>query len=107
MWGYKASKPLTKKKSVGVQAAGETPSITGEFGGETHKGLECARAHPPTWESPPEGPSLWVAKGVTEIRQRGEQAPLIPLGPSRMYRVPGEQQGLPGPGEYLRLRPFM
>ena len=29
---------------VGV-AAGETPSLTGEVVGETHRGLECAQAH--------------------------------------------------------------
>ena len=28
-------------------AAGETPSLTGEVVGETHRGLELARAHPP------------------------------------------------------------
>ena len=26
-------------------AAGETPSLTGEVVGETHRGLECAQAH--------------------------------------------------------------
>ena len=31
VWGNKASKPLTEKKSVGVEAAGETASLTGEF----------------------------------------------------------------------------
>ena len=30
---------------VGV-AAGETPSLTGEVAGETHRGLERAQAHP-------------------------------------------------------------
>ena len=32
---------------VGVgAAAGETPRLTGEVVGETHRGLECAHAHP-------------------------------------------------------------
>ena len=32
---------------VGVgAAAGETPSLTGEVVGETHRGLEYAQAHP-------------------------------------------------------------
>ena len=36
------------KTPVGVEAAvGETPSLTGEFVGETHRVLECAQAHPP------------------------------------------------------------
>ena len=35
------------KIPVGVEAAaGETPSLTGEFIGETHRGLEHAQAHP-------------------------------------------------------------
>ena len=35
------------KTPVGVgAAAGETPSLTGEVVGETHRDLECAQAHP-------------------------------------------------------------
>ena len=31
---------------MGVEAAaGESPKLTGEFLGETHKGLECAKAY--------------------------------------------------------------
>ena len=47
-------------------AAGETPSLTGEIIGETHRGLERAQAHPPTKESAPEGPSLIVGIGVKD-----------------------------------------
>ena len=44
--GNKAS-ILLLKTPVGVgAAAGETPSLTGEDIGETHRGLECAQAHP-------------------------------------------------------------
>ena len=43
----KASKPLAEKKSVGVEAVGETPSRTGEFIGETHGVLECTQNHLP------------------------------------------------------------
>ena len=43
-------KPQTSdwKHLWGVEeaAAGETPSLTGEVVGETHRGLECAQAHP-------------------------------------------------------------
>ena len=36
------------KTPVGVEVAvGETPSLTGEFVGETHRGLECTQTHPP------------------------------------------------------------
>ena len=39
---------LRLKTHVGVEAAaGETPSLTGEFTGETHKVLEHAQAHLP------------------------------------------------------------
>ena len=38
---------LSLETPVGVEAAEEeTPSFTGEFVGETHRGLECAQAHP-------------------------------------------------------------
>ena len=48
---------LWLKILMGVEAAaGETPRLTGEFIRETHRGLEHAQAHPPTWESAPEGP---------------------------------------------------
>ena len=44
--GKQSLKPLMKTL-VGVEAgAGETPSLTGEFLRETHKGLECTQAHP-------------------------------------------------------------
>ena len=47
------------KTPMGVEeAARETPSLTGEFVGETHRGLEHAQAHPR--ESAPEGPNLIV-----------------------------------------------
>ena len=52
---------------MGVEAAaGETPSLTGEVVGETHRGLEHAQAHPPTWESEPEEPNLIVGRGGSD-----------------------------------------
>ena len=68
-------------------AAGETPSLTGEVVGETHRALECAKPTHPLGNQHQKGPvSLWVAEGVTGIRKRVEQAPLLPIGPSPMYR---------------------
>ena len=32
---------------VGVEVAGETPSLRREFVGETHRALECTQTHPP------------------------------------------------------------
>ena len=73
---------------MGVEAAaGETPSLTGEVFGETHRGLEHAQAHP-LRNQHQRGPiRLWVAQGVTEIRQRVEQVPMLPLGPSPTYSI--------------------
>ena len=51
-------------KPVGVVAAGETPNLTGEFIGETHRGLK--HAHHPTWESAPQGPSVIVGSGESD-----------------------------------------
>ena len=55
----KAPEPLPIK-TVGVVAAGETPRLTGEFIGETHRVLEHTQARPPTRKSAPEGPNLLV-----------------------------------------------
>ena len=44
--GNKASNPRLKTP-VGVEEPAEkTPSLTGEFVEETHRGLECPQAHP-------------------------------------------------------------
>ena len=45
-WGNKASKPLAVKP-VGVVAAEENPSLTGESVGEAHRILEHTKTHPP------------------------------------------------------------
>ena len=37
---------------------------------------------------------------------RVEPVPLLPLGPSPMYRVTAQRPVLPCPGEHLKLRPF-
>ena len=51
------------KTPVGVEAAvGETPGLTGELIGKTHRGLERA----PTREAAPEGPSLLVGSGGSD-----------------------------------------
>ena len=71
---------------MGVGAAvGETPSLTGEVVGETHRGLEHAQTHPPGNQHH-RAQFDWVVEGVTEIRWRVEQAPLLPLGPSPALR---------------------
>ena len=71
---------LWLKKPMGVVVVGETPSLTGEFIGETHRVLECTQTHTPTQESAPEGPNLLGSRGeVTESQQRAQQEALFPL----------------------------
>ena len=93
---------------MGVEAAvGETPSLTGEFLGDTHRGLERAQTHP-LGKHHQKGPNgLWVVEGVTENQQRVEQAPLLPIGPSPTYSVTVQLQASPHPGEHLRLHPLL
>ena len=67
------------KKSVGVKAAGETPSLTEEFVGETYRVLECTQAHPPGNQHQNDPICLWVVAEVTESCQRAEQVALVLL----------------------------
>ena len=58
---------LWLKSPVGVEAAaGETPSLTGEFIGETHRVLEHPQNHPPRNQHQKGPISLWVVGEVTE-----------------------------------------
>ena len=61
--------------------AGETPSLTEEFIGETHRVLEGMQNHPPENQYQKGPICLWVVEEVTESWQRAEQAALSPLGP--------------------------
>ena len=76
-------------------AAGETPSLTGEIIGETHRGLECAQAHPLSKQHQRGPVLLWVWEWKTEIWRRVKQAPLLPLGPSPTCSVIAQQPALP------------
>ena len=66
---------------MGVAAVGETPSLTGDFTGETHKVLECTQTHPPGNQHQKGPICLWVAEEVTESWLRAEQLALSLLGP--------------------------
>ena len=106
LWGNKASKPLTKKP-VGVEVAGETPSLTREFVGETDRVLEHTQNHPPRNQHQKGLICLWVAEEVTESQLRAEQAALSLLGPSPTYSATTQLCELPHPGKYLRLCPLL
>ena len=78
-WRNKASKPL--KNPVRVAVAGETPSLTGEFVGETYRVLEHTQIHPPGIQHQKGPIYLWVTEEETESALRAEQVALFPLGP--------------------------
>ena len=66
---------------MGIVVVGGTPSLTGEFIGETHRLLEHTQTHP-SGNQYQKGPiCLWVVGEVTEIWLRVEQVPLFPLRP--------------------------
>ena len=70
--GNKASKPL------GVEAAGETPSLTGKIVGDP----QYLRKYTKPGNQHQKGPTcLWVAEEVTESCPRAEQVALFPLRP--------------------------
>ena len=70
--GNKASKLLTGK-SVGVVVVGETPSLTGEFIGETHRVLECTQTYTLGSSTRKTQFDCGQQREVTEIWQREEQ----------------------------------
>ena len=59
---------------MGIEVAGETPSLTGEFIGETHSVLEHTQTQPPVNQDQKGLICLWVEEEVTESTQRAEQA---------------------------------
>ena len=61
---------------------GETPRLTGEFVGETHRVPECTQTYHPPGNQQQKGPiCLWVAGEVTESQLRAERVPLFDLRP--------------------------
>ena len=64
---------------MGVVAAAENPSLTGEFVGETHRVLECTQTHL-SRNQHQKGPiCLWVGREVTESRPRAQQVALFSI----------------------------
>ena len=59
---------------MGVVALGETPTLTEEFIGETHRVLEHIQTHRPGNQHHKGSICLWVAEEVTESQQRGLKA---------------------------------
>ena len=93
---------------MGVEAAvGETPGLTGEFIGETHRGLERAQAHPPGNQHQKGPLCLWVAGEMTESLLKDQQQHCSLLDPAPKDRAIRLQDGLPRPAEYLRLHPLL
>ena len=70
---------LWLQKPVGVAAAGETASLTGESVGEARRVLECTQAHLPRSQHQKDLIYSWVVEEVTESRTRIEQVALFSL----------------------------
>ena len=66
---------------MGVEAVGETPSLTGEFVAETQKVLNIHKTHPPRNQHQKGPICLWVAGEVTKSWQRADGAKLFLLRP--------------------------
>ena len=71
-----------------VAAAEETPSLTGEFVGETHGVLEHTQTHPPGNHHQRSPVFLWVVGEVSESRVRAKQAALVPSLTPPPHTVP-------------------
>ena len=91
------------KKPVGGVAVGETPSLTGEFVGETHRVLECTQTHPPSNQHQKGPTCLWAVEEVTESWKRAEQAAVFPLRPLHHIQHHNAATWVALPGKYLRL----
>ena len=64
------------KRSVGIVAVGETPSLTEEYVGETHRVLNCVQTHLPANQHLNGTNRLWEVRNVTESGTRAQQAAL-------------------------------
>ena len=79
---------LWLKKPVGVAAVGETPSLTGEFVGETHRVLECTQTHPPGNQHQKGPICLWVVGEVTKSSTKTQASSTVPSQTPLPHTVP-------------------
>ena len=103
--GNNASKPLAEK-SVGVEVAGETPSLTGKLVGETHGVIEHTQANPPRNQHQKGPICLGVKEEVTETHKRAGFHCFL-SGPSPTYKTTAQPHELPCAREHLRLHPLL
>ena len=66
---------------MGVEAVGETPSLTGDFVRETYRVLKYTKTHPSGNQHQKGSICLWVTGEVTESQLRAQQVALFFLGP--------------------------
>ena len=99
-------KPPPPKKPVGVVVVEETPSLTGEFVGGTHRVLECTQAHPPGNQHQKGPICLWVAGEVTKSQEPSKWHCSL-SDPCPTYSATIQWCRLPHPGEHLRLHPLL
>ena len=105
--GNKVSKPLAEKNLWGVEDMGETPILTGEFVGETHRVLEHTQNHPARNQHQEGSICLWVVEEMTESQWRAEQWHCSLSDHPPHIQCHNQATWLPHPGEYLRLRPLI
>ena len=104
---HRETKPqnLWLKKLVGVEAAGETPSLTGNFVGETHRVLEHTQAHPVISTRKAQFACGQQRKWLKASWELNKQHCSL-SDPSPIYSFTTQWQGLPHPFKYLRLCPL-
>ena len=73
---------------MGVEAAGETPSLKEEFIGETHMVLEHTQNHVPGNQHQKGPICLWEVGDMTENLPRAEQAGIVPFWTPCPHMVP-------------------
>ena len=87
---------------------GETPSLTGEYIGETHRVLECTQTHPLGNQHQKTAIYLWVVGGERLKAERKLRKWHCSISdPSPTYSATTYQLGLPCLGKYLRPRPLL
>ena len=92
---------------MGVEVAEKTPSLTGEFVGETHVVLEQPQTHPPGFSTRRAQNACGQPWRELEAGRELSRPYCSLLDPSPTYSATAQQRGLPHPGEYLRPHPLL
>ena len=81
---------------MGVALVGETPSLTGEFVGETHRVLECTQTHPPRNQHLKRHNLLVGSRGADRKHGKNGASGIVPsLNPSPQTAPQCNKEGCP------------